>query len=799
MLSSYIKIAVRNLRKQRFYTTLNVLGLSLGIAGGLLLFQFIRYHLSFDRWHAKDGQLYRAVTDLHLPDGSVHPEQGTPLDLTTALEKEVPEIKDQAVLLKVPLATVGVNGTGGRKFFTEKDAIAYADQHWFHLFDYSWLEGNAASSLKEPYMAVITRRLAEKYFGKEEPVGKTVTLDDKFTVTITGVLEDYPANTDLTTDMFLSRPTFSSVHPDMERDMHNSWGFINSWMQSFVWMPNNVPAGKIEAATRHIVKQYFDPSVQSAYHFHLQPVKDIHFDARYGGSMRMSLLITLLIVGAFLVLIACFNFINLSTAQSARRAREIGTRKVLGGTASSVFWQFMTETACMVLLATLLSLAWVGMALPAFHSLLQSQLSFDLLHDRVLLSFLLALAGLVTVVAGSYPALVLSRWKPISALKQQVSESRSVFFRKGLVILQHVVVQVLIICTIIITLQIRYVKNADPGFSKESVMMIPIPSPDKGKLAWLGQKLQAEPSIQTVSFCLSAPISEHYLAGSVSFDSRAWENFTARTIVADANYLRTFQLQLLAGRNLEPSDTAREYLLNETLVHKFGFNRPEDVIGHHVVDGTLYDQGGTVVGVVKDFNVQPLYKSIEPVMITTLRSRYKFAAIKLRAGGQGAVRDAIQKYWQTMYPDNVFDYHYVNEEMDSFYHKDDLLGKLINITAIIAIVISCLGLSGLISFFAVQRTKEIGVRKVLGASVSGIVYLLSRDFLIMLAGALLVAVPVAWYFMNSWLHDFAYRITISWWIFALAGLLSAVIAMCTVSYQAIRAARTNPAESLRSE
>lgn len=799
MLSSYVKIAVRSLRKQRFYTTLNVLGLSLGIAGGVLLFQFIRYHLSFDRWHAKDGQLYRAVTDLHFDDGSVQPERGTPLDLTEALQKEVPAIKDQAVLLKVPLATVGVEGAGGRKFFTEKDAIAYADGHWFNLFDYSWLKGNAASSLKDPYTAVITRRLAEKYFGNEEPVGRTVTLEDKFTVTITGVLEDYPANTDLTTDLFLSRSTFRSVHPDLERDMHNGWGFINSWMQSFVWMPKSVPAGKVEAATRRIVKQYFDPSVQAAYYFHLQPVKDIHFDARYGGTMRRSLLITLMIVGAFLVLIACFNFINLSTAQSAKRAREIGTRKVLGGTASSVFWQFMTETACMVLLATLLSLAWVRLTLPLFHSLLQSQLSFDLLHDRVLLGFLLALAGLVTVVAGSYPALVLSRWKPVSALKQQVSETRSVLFRKGLVVLQHVVVQVLIICTIIITLQIRYVKSADPGFSKESVMMVPIPDPDKGKLAWLQQKLLAEPSVKSMSFCLSAPISEHYLGGSVSFDNRAWENFTARTIVADANYLQTFQLQLLAGRNLEPSDTAREYLLNETLMHKFGFSRPRDVIGHRVVDGTLYDHGGTVVGVVKDFNVQPLYKSIEPVMITTLRSRYKFAAIKLGAGGQGAVREAIQKYWQTMYPDNVFDYHYVNEEMDGFYHKDDLLGTLINITAIIAIVISCLGLSGLISFFAVQRTKEIGVRKVLGASVSGIVYLLSRDFLMMVAAALLVAVPVAWYFMNNWLHDFAYRITISGWVFVLAGLLSALIAMCTVSYQAIRAARTNPVESLRAE
>jgi putative ABC transport system permease protein len=378
------------------------------------------------------------------------------------LQRELPEIRDQAVLLKVPLATVGVDGPAGRQLFTEKNSIGYTDRHWFNLFDYSWLEGNAGSSLNEPYTAVITRRLAEKYFGKKEPVGRTIILDDKFTVTITGLLEDCPVNTDLTTELFLSRATFRSAFPDIERNMHQSWGFINSWMQSFVWAPSGVSAAKIESATRRIVKQNFDPSVQSAYYFHLQPLKEMHFDARYGGSMRMSLLVTLVIVGAFLVLIACFNFINLATAQSAKRAREIGTRKVLGGGAASVFWQFMTEAACMVVVAALLSLVWVCLCLPAFHNWLFSQLPFDLLHDRILLSFLLALAVLVTVVAGSYPALVLSRWKPVNALKQQVTEVRSVVFRKGLVVVQHVVVQVLIICTIIITLQIRYVKNIDP-------------------------------------------------------------------------------------------------------------------------------------------------------------------------------------------------------------------------------------------------------------------------------------------------------------------------------------------------
>ncbi|WP_431217848.1 ABC transporter permease [Puia sp. P3] len=341
-------------------------------------------------------------------------------------------------------------------------------------------------------------------------------------------------------------------------------------------------------------------------------------------------------------------------------------------------------------------------------------------------------------------------------------------------------------------------KNADPGFNKESVLLVPVP--DKNKLDWLKQRLLADPGIHSVSFCYAAPqTGQRYLAGSISYDTRAWENFASRSIPADSDYLHTFQLRLVAGRNLRSGDSSHEVLINETLLHKFGFHEPGEVIGHRVVNGALGDLPGTIVGVVKDFNVQPLYGELLPVMITPFSGRYNYAAIKLGAGRQEDSRRVIQKTWQAAYPDKVFEYRYVNDEMDSFYHKDELLNKLIDVTALIAILISCLGLSGLISFFAARRTKEIGIRKVLGATVPGIVYLLSRDFLVMVAEALLVAVPLAWYFMNEWLHNFAYRIAIGWWIFALAGILSALIALCTVGYQSVRAALVNPVKSLRSE
>jgi putative ABC transport system permease protein len=799
MLNSYIKTAWRNLRNQRFYTGLNIFGLSLGIAGGMVLFQFIRYHLSFDRYHQKAAQLYRVVTELHLPDKSVVYDAGTPLDLTEALQKEMPQVKDQAVLLKVSRFTVGVSRAGEKKFFTEEGTVGFADQHWFNLFDYTWIEGDPATSLIAPNTAVITRRLAVKYFGQEDAVGKTIRLDDKYPVTITGILKDYPGNTDLKLDMFLSRASFRSFYPDLDDNMHTHWGVINSTTQSFVWLPDGTSSSKIEAAMRGLRDQHFDRAIASAYQFQLQAVKDMHFDARYGGNMQLPLLVTLAIAGLFLILIACFNFINLATAQSSKRAREVGTRKVLGSSDKAIFWQFMTETACIVLMATALSLIWIKLTLPVFHRWLQSQLPFNPLQDWTLLLFLLLLTGLVTVMAGFYPALVLSRWKPINVLKQQAIGTRSALFRKGLIITQQVVVQVLIICTIIITLQIKYIKNADPGFHKDQILMIPIPDPDKSKLSWLGDRLKADPAIQSVSFCLQAPLSETYMGGSIKYDSRPWEDFEGRTILGDANYLNTFQLQLLGGRNLQQSDTVAEFLINETFLSKLGFKDPQQVIGHRLVAGQLNDRSGTIAGVVKDFNVHPLHTSIEPVLITSERSRYRYAAIKFNGKDHGQIRDAIQKAWQAVYPTDVFDYHYLNEQIDAYYHKEDLLSKLINITAAISIIISCMGLLGLISFFAVQRTKEIGIRKVLGATVPAIVYLLSKDLLKMIAASMVIAAPAAWYFMNGWLQNFAYRLPISWGIFVLAGSISAFIALCTVGYQAVKAALVNPVDSLRAE
>jgi putative ABC transport system permease protein len=799
MFKNYFKVALRTLWRQKFYTGLNVFGLSFGIAVGLILFQFIRYHLSFDRYHRNEEELYKIVTEMHLPDGTVQYDQGTPLALTKALKSAFPAIKNEAVLSKVKSATIGVQNPGQMRYFIEKNNIAFADQQWFHMFNYDFVEGNTAS-LSAPNTAVITQQLATKYFGTESPVGKTLRFDNSTSVTVAGTIKNYPSNTDFKIDMFLSRPSFKSFYPRQEGEMLQNWDAIYSTTHSFVQLPKNISVQKVETAITLLKQKHFEPFHAAVYQFHLQPVKNIHFDGRFGGTIRKSLLTTLACVAIFLVVIACFNFINLATAQSMKRGKEIGTRKVLGGTPSAIFWQFIAEITCIVFIAAILSVTWCQLFLPVVNNWLQTELRLDLIDDTGLLLSIAGLLVFVIIASGIYPALILSRFKPIEALKKQKADGRrTTTYRKGLVIIQNVIVQGLIICTLVITLQVMHLKNADLGFNKESVLMISIPDSDKGKMSYLKNELGTKPMIKSVSFCYQAPSSEADLGGSIKFDDRPWEDFSSRTVIGDAQYLTAFGLQLIAGKNLQESDTLREVLINQTLLQKLGFNDPQQVIGHQLVVGGLTDNAATIAGVVKDFNVHSLYTPMEPVVITTKQDSYRYAAVLLAKTSRTDTRDQIQKAWQSVYPENVFDYRYVDEQVDEFYQKEDLLSNLIKTTTVIAIIISCLGLLGLISFFTVQRTKEIGIRKVLGASVMDIVLMFSKDFIVILSLSIIITSPITYYFMNQWLQGFAYRININWWIFVLAALASMFITFFTIGIQSLKAASVNPSKSLKSE
>ncbi|SEP11609.1 putative ABC transport system permease protein [Mucilaginibacter sp. OK283] len=799
MIKSYLKIAWRNLWKHKFYTLINVIGLSMGIACSIILFQFISYHLSFDAYHHNKKSLYKIVEQLHLEDGTTLYEKGAPMVLARAVKTALPQIKDAAVLVQKRSFTISVpQGNGAeKKLFYEKENVGLADKHWFNMLDYTWLSGSAETAFNDPDNAVITQKLALKYFGTDDAVGRVIRLDSKHNFKVTGVLANNVDNTDFKCDMFLSLTALKTLYPDVQKDFQESWYWEDSRNVIFLQLPPNLSPQKVEAT----IPKLMDKEAAKTFKYFLQPINEVHFDGRYSGVIQKSLLSTLSIVGLLLIVIACVNFVNMATAQSFKRAKEIGTRKVLGSTPVAIFIQFITETALIVLAAGLIAVLSVWMFLPVLNSWLQTTLTFNFTHDKILFVFIALSMLIITIAAGFYPALVLSRFKPVNALKNQVGgySKAAGFSRKSLIVIQNVIAQVLIIGTIIITMQVRYLKTADLGFNKTGVVMLPLPDFDKSKTDFFRNQLLANPTISAVSFCYRAPSSTADKGGSIKYEGRDWEKFVGRTLMGDAGYAKTFGLQIIAGRNIAEADSAKEYLVNEQLVKQLGIKDPQKIIGHEFTAGDLTDKPGTIVGVVKDFHAKSLYKVIEPSYISTFRTQYQYAGVRIGLKNRSVALSQIQKVFQSVFPENVFEYRFLDEQINDFYQKEDLLNKLITSSAVIAIFISCLGLLGLISLLTMQRTKEIGIRKVLGASVTNITALLSADFIKLVAIAVVVASPIAWLTMSKYLQDFAYRIAIQWWVFALAAALSVLIAFATVCYQSLKAAMANPVESLRNE
>ncbi|MDN5289210.1 MAG: hypothetical protein JWR38_5484 [Mucilaginibacter sp.] len=802
MIHNYLKIAWRTLWKHRFYTLINVFGLSLGIGCSIILFQFITYHLSFDTYHHDAKQVYKIITNLHLPDGGIENEQGSPLALGKVLKTDIPQIKDQAALLRIHDATIGIPQIGktNAQLFAEHENIALTDNHFFNLFDYEWEQGSKSNVLTEPNTVVLSHNLAQKYFGGQDVIGKTIRVDSKNTFKIVGIVKDHPANTDLKTDIFLSLSSLKSMNPEWEQQMQTDWGFINSTTATFVLLPEGVSASKINTDLTAIVKRYTGDRA-SVFEFKLQPLQEVHFDGRYSGVIQKSLLVTLSIIGLLLIVIACVNFINMATAQSFKRAKEIGTRKVLGSTPSAIFFQFIAETASITFFAALLAILWVLVTLPVINIWLQTNLVLNFISDPKLILFVFILLGFIILAAGFYPALILSRFKPVNALKNQLNQNTQSagFGRKSLIVVQNIIAQVLIISTILITMQVKFLKTADLGFNKNAVLVLPVPDNAKTKTNFLRNRLLAYPGVKEVSFCYRPPASTSDKGGSIKYDSQPWEKFIGKTIIGDAGYVKTFGIQLIAGRNIMESDTAKEYLVNEKLVQKLGLQNAQQIIGHRLAAGDISDQQGTIVGVIKDFHSKSLYTAIDPEYITTLRSGYQYMGVKVNSNESLVVIEQIKKEWQSVYPDHVFEYHFLDEQIADFYQKEDLLNRLIKSSAVIAIFISCLGLLGLISLLTLQRTKEIGIRKVLGASVTHITALLSVDFLKLVFVAVIIASPIAWLMMSKYLQGFAYRIDIQWWVFALTAAIALLIAFVTVSFQSIKAAMANPVNSLRNE
>jgi len=535
--------------------------------------------------------------------------------------------------------------------------------------------------------------------------------------------------------------------------------------------------------------------------YKFQPLSDIHFNTEYDGYTDKKYIWALTFVGLFLIITACVNFINLATAQALNRSKEVGVRKVLGSLRSQLFWQFIAETAVITIVAAFMAIGLSYLALPSINEWFKTEMAIQFLSGSLLVVFIPLLVLIVIFLAGSYPGLILAGFRPVASLKGKISQQHIGGFntRRALIVTQFTISMILIAGMMVIFRQMQYAKTSDLGFNKDAVVMIPMGFDSASNAQkTLRNELAAIPGVQSVSQCYTAPSSDQAWNTSIRFDTRTEEELFRSSIkAADDQYVKTFDLQLVAGRNIFPSDTVREFLVNETLVLKLGLKSPQEALGKK-----LYFNGNmsaTIAGVVKDFHDGSFHSDINAVCITSFGSNYSNYAVRINMNNIKSILPALEKKWTSIHPEKIYEYQFLDESIAGFYETEETMLKLISAFSFIAIFIGCLGLYGLVSFMAAQKTKEIGIRKVLGSSITEILWIFGKEFGRLILIAFLVAAPITWWLMNNWLHDFKYRISISWWIFGATALVTLMIALSTTVFQSIKAAMANPVKSLRTE
>ncbi|GAA3954409.1 FtsX-like permease family protein [Chitinophaga oryziterrae] len=793
MLYNYLKIALRNLKRKRAYTLINIVGLALGFACAILIFSFVKYHLSFDTFHSKKDRIYRIVTEDHMEKVFYYP--GTPPPVGKAFRNDYTfsEKVSRVYIMQPRLISLPFSAENHK--FLEDQGVAFAEPGFFDIMDFPLIKGDKKNLLTEPNTALVTERIAKKYFGDANPIGKIIRIENKQDFRITGILADLPQNTDRRQEIYVPFSNLKEYNSWAAGD--DGWDGVSSNFQCFVLLKPGISPSLVNKVFPAFSRKYYDGDYELEWQYRLQPLSDIHFNPDFEGKMSRRNLWALSLIGIFLIITAAVNFINLATAQALNRAREVGIRKALGGQRGQLFWQFIIETTIINVIAMLLAFVLIRLTLPFLSVLLDIPVDNHFFRDSYLLLFLPLLLVLVIFLSGAYPGLVMAGFQPVRALKGQLSQKHVGGFslRRGLVIIQFVISQLLIIGTLIIVYQMHYVNQINMGFQKDAIIMVRVPSNAKSKISTLRSELSRLPAVEKFSFCNQPPPGYGGGREMVYDTRRRRENYDVVLKWGDEQYLSTFGLQLLAGRNLYPSDTTREYLVNETLVKKLGV-RNEDVIGKNA---KLDDVNGTIVGLIKDFHNESLHNSIAPLAIASRTRSYEFCAVKINTVGLQATISALQKVWAQVYPDNVFQSEFLDERIAQFYKQDQRIQQIIQTFTAVAIFIACLGLYGLVSFMAARKTKEVGVRKVLGASIHSILWLFGKEFIRLLLIAFVIAAPLSWYIMNKWLESFAYRISPGIEIFILAIFITLSITGLTVGYTSVKAALMNPVKSLRSE
>lgn len=812
MFKNYLTIALRNFRRHKVFSVINISGLSIGIAASLVIFMLVSYDFSFEKFEKDRERIYRVTSDLHFPDQLIQ-IAGVSMPLGPAVKRELPGIDVAAPFLLYP-ERVNVTVTPNIKpsVFKKQPDIIFADNNYFDIVPYKWISGSSAA-LNEPFKVILTESRARTYFpftDLQKAIGQTIAYNDSIKATVAGIVEDINYPTDFIFKEFISYSTIEKTALKNNLNV-DEWNSIGSNTQLFIKAAKGKDSAYINKQLKDLYNRYAKKDFLAITN-NVQPLSSLHFDANYGNfsgrQANKNTLYGLIVLGIFLLALGCINFINLTTAQAAQRAKEIGIRKTMGSSRLQLSIQFLSETFLLTIIAAVIALLIVPLLLKVFSDFIPAEVNAGMLKQPVIILFTFGLVVAVSLLAGAYPSLFLSSYNPSLVLKNQAfnntGKTRKAWLRKTLTVSQFVIAQFLIIAAVIVVKQINYSLNKELGYNKEAIITFRTPgNPEDSKKLVLQQKLKAIPGIEMISLAGTTPAMSGYNMATMKFIGVKKEiESTAEVKSADTNYFKLFGMKLLAGRYLEQSDTTKEYLINNTYAKFLGYSNPADIIGRYIERGKARIP---IVGVLADFHSQSTHSAIKPLAYSSEEKWHAnfHIALKKINGSAATWKETIakiEKAYKEIYPEeDTFNYEFFDERIAKFYTTEQNLSKLLKWATGLAIFISCLGLFGLVIYTTGVRTKEIGVRKVLGASVAQIVSLLSKDFVSLVLLAFIIAAPLAAWAMYKWLQDFAFRTNMSWWVFIASGGLMIVIALITLSIQTIRSARANPVKALRTE
>ncbi|WP_257666673.1 ABC transporter permease [Parapedobacter tibetensis] len=792
MIKSYFKIAFRNLSRHKSFSLLNIAGLAIGMASSILILLWVQHEKSYDRFHTHANEIYRITCEATEEFKAAVNPAGMP----AGLKAEIPAITN-TVRFSKPSSNVLEYGD---KKFEEKQGF-YADSTLLEVFSFPLVKGNRTTAMQRPDAILISADLAKKYFGDADPIGKTLKKNNSDLVTITGVLANVPPHSHLQFDYIMPMSAIAKTNRDLVNNTWDNFNFYAYIQLDKTFKPTKANLVALEKQMDDIYKQHV-PELELKIMYHVQPLTSIHLHSHLQielpGNGNVQYVNILFLVAIFILAVACINFMNLSTARSARRAKEVGMRKVVGAGRNQLIGQFLGESILISFISLLIAIALVWLALPAFNYLAGKTLGISIFEGKLLLA-LLGIALLTGLISGSYPALFLSGFKPLNVLRggTKLGGNGNLIFRNTLVVLQFVVSIGLLIGTVVVYNQLHYIRNMNIGYEKSNLIYVQM----RGEMFDKQEAYKSELARNglTANFTITSALPTNIVTGDIDIQ---WEGkdpnsqLVVPNMAVSERFFDVFQMKMAAGRafSTDFKGDSSNYIINEKFAGIMGLDATT-AVGKPI---SYRDRPGTIIGVVEDFNFKPIQQAIEPI-IMQLNDWGGTVVVRTQPGSTEATIKTLEEINTSLNPGHPFSYGFLDQDLDNLYKGEQRLSSLFNLFAGLAIFISCLGLYGLSAFMAEQRFKEIGVRKVLGATVFNVVYLLSRSFIRLILIAIVIATPIAWYAMDSWLSGFAYRVDAGWMVIVLASVAATAIALCTVSYESIKAAMANPVDSLRDE